>query len=583
MHNLAKSCHVGRALLVAVALAACGQSKGARPDGAAASGGIDAAAGRPDGGEALGRGAAGEGGHGQGSTMGGATGSAVGGAGGGDAKAAGGGSSGAALEPYFRAGTRLKPRVFRAGDLEVIDQTQEGGWYDVATHDWCNFLVGADDVERCLPYATFSNDPAQIVYLDAGCTRPAVLATTPYCDRTAGAPRYITGQPSSGCDYRTYQLGDLLPITTPLYGNAGGSCESLPEATMYDGSGVWPLGPEVPLATFVAVKRVSRPRHPRMNALVREGEDGSSEIIGFSDPGTGARCFGAGLDISPQACVPDLPDAAWTGGFFGDVACTETVGVGLGGILGCGLHPATVILEVDTNAFVCPFTMSIGGLWKAAGVRAAPLFTYGADAVCTHYQSDGVVFYDQGAPIDLASIPHLDVIEVGKGPLTLAFHGFGGVPFLPAPRKFNDGPTGRFTDVARREACDPFVFPDGKWRCVPSSFDSVTENAFFYESSDCTGTRDYNVHARCGDNTRKPPGVIVAGAPQDGCTTYPVAEALELGDHVTAGPISQNPHLSSTQPACSSRPVSASMNLLRVTRELNPDEVFVPMDRGLKD
>jgi len=285
MHRPVESRPVAVAFLAGVALAACGQSKGARPDGGAAGGGTDAAAGRPDSGEVRRGGTAGEGGGGgQSPGMGGATGSLGGGAG--DGAPNTGGAGGAALEPYFHAGTRLKPRVFRAGDLEVIDETQEGGWYDVETHDWCNFLVGGDGVERCLPYATFSNDPSQIMYLDAGCTRPATLATTAYCDGTAGAPRYATGQPASGCDYRAYQIGDVLPSTTPLYGKAGDSCQSLPEATTY-GYGVWPLGQEVPLATFVTVKRVSRPRHPRMNALVREGEDGSSEIVGFSDPGTG--------------------------------------------------------------------------------------------------------------------------------------------------------------------------------------------------------------------------------------------------------------------------------------------------------
>ncbi|HEY8923159.1 MAG TPA: hypothetical protein VIU64_02190 [Polyangia bacterium] len=226
--------------------------------------------------------------------------------------------------------------------------------------------------------------------------------------------------------------------------------------------------------------------------------------------------------------------------------------------------------------------MSISGLWKAAGVRVTPVFTLGTDAQCSVYEQEGAVVYDQGDPIDLASIPQLDVIEVGSGPLTVAFHGFGGVPFLPARRKHDDGPAGRFTDVARNQPCDPFVFADGKWRCVPSSFDPASQKAFYYESSDCTGTQLYGVLSPCGDDTRKPAGVIVEGTRQDGCTNYPVVTTLELGDRVTMGPISKRPPFISTS-SCSPISVPASSNLLRVTRELNADDVFVPMDRGLED
>lgn len=581
MNRFVESCPIGVALLLG-ALTACSQSKGARPDGGAATSGTDAAAGRPDSGGGLGRGVAGEGGQGQGPSVGGATGSLGGMAGSGNPNTGGGGAGGAALEPYFRAGTRLKPRVFRVGDLEVIDETQEGGWYDVETHDWCRFLLDADGVERCLPYASLSDDPTQIVYLDAGCTRPAVVATTPYCDDAAGAPRYITGPPSSGCAYRTYQIGDLLPIATPLYGKAGGSCESLPAKTMYDGFGVWPLGPEVPLSTFVAVKRVSRPRHPRMNALVREGEDGSSEIIGFSDPSTGAPCSGLGLDISPQVCVPD-----WLapGDYFSDMACTQPVRVGVGDDEnpGCSLRKPTVILEVASNAFVCPWTMSIGGLWKSAGVRATPVFaasTDGTDAECSTGVFTPTVAYDLGSPIDLATIPQLDVIEVGSGPLTMAFYGFGGVPFFPAPRKYDAPAVGRFTDVARRQPCEPFPFGDGKWRCVPPSFAESNAPSLFYESSDCTGTLAYREGVpMCSGTTRELTGIVLVTSGREGCTRQPIGATLELGGPVTQGsPISQ-----SRSSLCLSTTASPSMNLVEVTRQLNPDEVFVPMEHGLKN
>jgi hypothetical protein len=512
-------------------------------------------------------------------SLGGAANGSTGGAGGGDAGTFGGGGKGTVVEPYFRAGSRLKPRVFRVGDLEVLDGTNERSWYDGETGDWCMFRVGADGIERCFPQNMISEDTQsdQFSYLDAACTRPALRGSShPRCDGTV--PKYITVEPSSSCAYRTYRFGAARASDTLLYGKSGGSCRRLPAAT--DGLEVLPLEQEVPLEMFVAVKRVSRPRHPHMNALVREGEDGSSEIVGFSDPAHEAPCFGLGLDASPQACVP-----GWglTGGNFSDAACTQGVAFDLAPH--CSAYKSTALLEVERNAASCPFMLSVKGLWQSAGVRSTPVFTNvtNANGVCEALSTEPAVVQTQGASIDLASLPQLDVIEVGNGPLRLAFYGFDGVPFLPAPGHFENPSDGRFIDVARGETCLPYLFPEGKWFCVPSSFDFVMDFDLLYESEDCTGARAYSAPGRCigTDTTPALRGIVVQTLMQEECANYRVMDTFELEGRSSATPLYRQGLGSST---CQrSNASDDNSNLLSPTKALNPAEVFVPMERKLSD
>jgi hypothetical protein len=580
------------AMLVSGCVAACGRTtesdSAPELDGAS---GADAFAGAPDAGQQDGGshatvgdadgaagntgGAAGDadGGPGDVGDSAGDADAAAGEAGGGARTAGDGDAKGTVVEPYFRAGSRLKPRVIRAGDLEVLDGDSETEWHDAKTGDPCVFRVGADGIERCFPANMIddSTESSVISYLDAACTRRAVRDFY-HCD--GAAPHYLTIAPASTCNYRTYRFGATLPSTTPLYQKSGTACRRVPAST--DANTVLPIEEEVPPETFVAVKRVSRPRHPRMNAWVREGEDGSSEIIGFSEPAHDAPCFGLALDVSPQVCVPAWLET-WN---FSDAACTQRVGIEDIDTLRClPRSKTTTLLSVIGNAGSCPASRSITGLWQIAGVSSSAIFD-NSSGVCDVRSSEPTAVHTQGAPIDLASLPKLELIEVGTGPLKLAFFGFEGMPFMPAPRSLDSYPhPGQFIDAARGETCYPRIFADGVWRCVPASFQSVMDFNFLYESGDCTGARTYDATMYCEDPTRKPRGVIVQSLLPSVCRDYLVTETLEL-DGPTSQTVVSRHGLSSM---CSTLPVSDRLTPLRVSKELNPADVFVKMDRVVKD
>jgi len=585
----AVSTAMAAAIVAAVTLGACGHSKRPLVPSGGAGGGAGTLAGHPGHGGGAGSSTAGE--AGTAGQRGGAAGRGAsdGGAGHGGGGAAGG-AHGTPVEPYFHAGTRLKPRVFRVGDVEVIDESQEGGWYDTETRDWCDFRFAADGVERCLPFERFTDDPSVIHYLDPACTRPAVTADTFYCDPSAVAPRSITAVPDAGCGYRAYRIGDRLPYGTPLYDKNGASCHPIqpPEG----GADLWPLEEEVPLSTFVAMRRVTRPRHPQMNALVREGDDGSWQVMGFSDPTSGRACSGLGLDVAPSACVPDWADASAEG--FSDASCTQHVGWDR--TPECAPARASVLLELSKNPSSCPPTSAITGVWQSTGERLTQVFnTSNADGVCEAAPGDPSLLHGQGAPMDLASLAKLDVIEVGSGPLTVAFYGFAGVPFLPAPPRFDPEEASssslllRFTDVARSEPCVPSRFADGRWRCVPSSFDVIPNAKLYYTSADCMGARVYDVRkgipvntvgAVCRDPTRSPRGLIVRTGRNQQCDMGAVMATLALDGPSTTGAV----YLSDpTGTLCGPLTVSPVENLITASTTLNPDEVFVTMERVLHE
>lgn len=492
--------------------------------------------------------------------------------GGGDAGASGAsgaGGKGTLVEPYFHAGSRLKPRVFRVGDFEVLDSIEERSWYDVETDEGCGFRVGADGIERCLPSNLLSGS---IEYLDAACTRPAVRTANRHCNGSV-LQKYFTIE-SSSCSYRTYRFGVAGAASTPTYGKTGGSCRRIAPPSEDSATPVWPVE-EVPVETFVAVKRVSRARQPGMNAWVREGEDGSWEIVGFSDPARDVPCFGLGLDVSPQVCVP-----SWVQTFeaFGDATCAQRLAIDDGAR--CTARMATALLDLRQTVEGCQGKQAITGLWQSAGVRSTPIYS-SPKGVCELGQAEPVVAHLQGAPIDLASLPQLDVIEVGNGLLRVPFYGFGGVPFVPAPAAFASG-TLRFIEAKSGDICQPYVFADGIWRCVPhASFSPIWAHNVYYESADCTGGRAYTAaSAICVYGTlRKPRGIIAQAA--EGCTPLPVIDTLEFSNEASSADLVSYRYSPSS--TCRSKYVSDDAHLVRMSAVQNLDDLFVPMERKLSD
>jgi len=422
-------------------LGACGQSPrvGRDPGGGgsahAGNGGAagDRAAGASNGGGGqdggrsgtIGGGPSGEGGAGgvagiAGGAAGGAGGAASGAGGGGGAAGAGGaagtpGASPVAAPPYFRAGTRLKPRVLRGGGLEVLDPMTETPWYDTGTGDWCVFRKGEDGVERCFPDFGLNDNTD---YLDSSCKKPVFIRPNLRCD---GTPfNYVSIGPYGGlgCGSTTYRLGAPLAAGTPLYSNNPDFCMPAGSATGTER----PLE-KVPLDTFVAVHRVSRPALPNMDAWVREGADGSTEVVGFHDPILETSCSGLGLDVSSRACVPDWVEPSYS---FVDSTCTRRVAIDSSVM--CAASEVTAVLELESQDDGCSTTTTIKGLWHVESARGAQLYAYDPiDLTCEPSSRGTAKTWVEGAPIDVASLPKLDVIQVGTGSLRRPFYGFDNV------------------------------------------------------------------------------------------------------------------------------------------------------------
>ena len=496
----------------------------------------------------------------------GGTGGRAGASGGSGTGGAGGQSVGAApgvvAPAYFHAGTRLKPRVLRVGGLEVLDNTTDSPWYDTGTGSWCVFRKGDDGVERCFPDFGM-NDNSD--YLDSACRKPVFIRNNLRCDGTAYQYVSIGPYSGSGCGSTAYRLGAPIPAGTPLYSNAADHCVSSGLSTKT----IWPLE-KVPLDTFVAVQRVNRPALPKMDAWVREGTDGSSEVVGFYDPVRKAPCSGLGPDISSDACVPSWVEPSYT---FADSACTRRVAIDSQVL--CGASAATAILELQSTDDNCGTTTTIKGLWNVTSGRSAQLFDQDPfDLSCTRSSLGTVTTYVQGPPIDVASLPKLDVIQVGTGSLKLPFYGFDNVPFFPTVRY-----GASFIEVASGDSCAPYPFADGTWRCIPSTFPRVADYEMYYQSADCTGERVYPwTPSTCPNARRQPVGMVVQ---LFGCGPVPVTETLEFD-----GTSSSNAPVFHPTPSANCMDAGfsgSSLKLFRATKVINPADRFIPFERKLAD
>jgi hypothetical protein len=485
----------------------------------------------------------------------------VGGANGATGGQAGGVALGAAAPSYFHAGTRLKPQVFRGGGLEVLDNRTGSPWYDTETGDRCVFRKGADGIERCFPEFGHNDNTD---FLDSSCTKPVLVTSNLGCEDNAPYHYLSVGPYSgSGCGSVTYRLGDPIPAGIPLYSNGADQCVRSGTST----STVWPLE-KVPPETFVAVQRVSRPTRPNMDAWVRQGADGSWEVIGFYDPVRKTPCSGLGADVSSDACVPDWVEPAYT---FGDASCTRRVAIASPVV--CGASEVSAVLEFGGTDDSCSVTKTIQGLWQVEAGRTAQLYDQDPFSnSCTRSGLGRVTTYPVGGAIDVASLPRLQVIRVGTGALRASFYGFDGVPFFPASG------TAPFTEAASGDACTPYPFADGTWRCVPSTFPRVADYDLYYQSADCTGERVYPwSNNGCPNAPRQPVGMIVQ---LFGCGRS-VSETLEFEETSSPGLVYHRTPVAACEDLGSfPRPGG---KLFKATKVVNPADRFVPFERKLAD
>jgi hypothetical protein len=308
------------------------------------------------------------------------------------------------------------------------------------------------------------------MYADADCSRPVVAAGA---IGACGGLRYQYILADRGfCAYHGYRIGDELPPSTPLFFSFDGtSCQ--PSDSTSDLAPIHELE-EVPAETFVGMQRSSRTRAPGLDAYVREGDDGSWQIIGHFDQARQASCFGPNPVLNRAECLPAFASAVR----FTDSTC-ETIAADASQ-RSCETEAAGAILQGKPDLDSCPTKYSVE-LYEIDSIRETTPHEVNASGACV--QSAGLPrdFYIQGAPLDLATLPTLETHVVGTGAVRAIFSGFGGVPYMP---NWYTGPS--FVD-ASGDACQPFDFPDGSVRCVPVDFATATRAGFAYEDAACSG------------------------------------------------------------------------------------------------
>lgn len=241
-----------------------------------------------------------------GTASGGSSGMATGGSSGGSS-----GATGASVE-YFHPGTRLKPMVLSAApDLDIIEGTGESGWYDIELDMPCYFIRDENGVVRCFPLSLKTH----LTYSDASCTQP-VHRTGPIVACGRENLRYVAVEQygADRCGHRGFRMTDQLPLATPLFSTNPSTLACEPyQATGGTDDILWRLEP-VPPETFVAMHEVNRARHPDMDAVVREGDDGSWQVLGFFDKQRGAPCMDFTPLVTPyyKASLPSKRSTAAT-------------------------------------------------------------------------------------------------------------------------------------------------------------------------------------------------------------------------------------------------------------------------------
>ena len=349
----------------------------------------------------------------------------------------------------------------------MLEGDSSGGWYDSKLDFACYLVVDEAGVERCFPRAVL---PGPMLHADASCNSPVLAAgSRGRCDPLTY--RYVAG--FRGCSYRGYKLGAELPASTPLFFSKDGvSCEPTTQSAE---NGPFIELEEVPAATFVGMQRQARRRPPGLDAYVREGEDGSWQVLGYVDPSRKAPCFDSMTTGAwSTSCMPAFASAT---GNFAESSCQTRIAEAQA--RGCGVEQPTALIASTEDTSVCPAAVN-SRLYEIDDVRETTPHRLDDSGVCAELPGASGEFYVQGAELAPSALPTLETHLVGTGALRALFTGFGGAPYL----RWNKG---LFLQDEAGNTCLPYRFPDRSLRCVPTAFPDRTYDRFLYEDASCSG------------------------------------------------------------------------------------------------
>jgi hypothetical protein len=169
----------------------------------------------------------------------------------------------------------------------------------------------------------------------------------------------------------------------------------------------------------------------------------------------------------------------------------------------CHVEQPTVMIDAQVDADSCPTTRSFE-LYEIDAIREMSPHEVDDSGACVASTLPPDESYVQGAAIDASTLPTLETVVVGTGAVRGVFSGFGGVPYVP----LGSENTGLLNESG--EPCQPFRFPDGSLRCVPTSFSPATPTALVYEDASCDGSPlvAWVTKPTCPVNPPLPPGVL---------------------------------------------------------------------------
>ena len=148
------------------------------------------------------------------------------------------------------------------------------------------------------------------------------------------------------------------------------------------------------------MQRHARPRAPGLDAYVREGEDGSWQILGYFDPSRNAPCFES-LTASAWSttCVPAFASAV---GNFADSSCQTRVADAQ--YRSCGVEQPTTIIDGTEDTSVCPAAFDFQ-LYEIEDVRETTPHRLDDSGVCVESPGASGEHYVQGAELTPSALP----------------------------------------------------------------------------------------------------------------------------------------------------------------------------------
>jgi hypothetical protein len=370
-------------------------------------------------------------------------------------------------------------------------------------------------------------------------------------------------------------MTDQIPLDTPLFlkNSSTLACEPYQQTGGTDDI-LWRLE-AVPPETFVAMHEVNRARHADMDAVVREGDDGSWQVLGFFDKKRGAPC----MDFTPLVApyYKCLPPFQMFDGHYGDASCETRVTEVRDAFPRCATEAPMALMDAHYDEITCPPAYAYE-LYEVGEQRSTE--TYALDdssGMCVGSGDPPIEAYVQGARIDAATLPTLEPLSVGTGEVTARFLGFGGVPFMPVWR-----PPGPFFEAATGLECRPLDFADGTLRCVATSFGGVgSEDDFSFEGASCTGPRVFFWSPTCPDDAPEPRGVTVIGEDPT-CGNGVVNHVLELTGPSTSSTFSRS-DLQTGECVAVDLSNAGSTTPYVVGEALDPDDVFPSLERTIRN